>query len=181
MSKFKANVVVIFTGSIACYKACNLISSLVKNDYAVKCVATKAALQFIGKATLEALSGNAVLTDMFQYEHNIQHVTMNKWADLFLVCPATANTINKMAGGIADDLPGSLFLANNFKKPFWIVPAMNVGMYENPITQTSMEKLKQLGCYIFDTEEGRLACGDNGKGRLIDTGIVLEKIKEEIK
>lgn len=180
MSKSKINVVVVLTGSIACYKSCFLISKLVKEGFQVRCVATAAALNFIGNATLEGLTGFAVLSDMFQYEHNIEHVSLTKWADLFLVCPATANTINKMASGIADDLPGSLFLANNFKKPFWIAPAMNVEMYNHPITQQSLEKLQGLGAYIFDTDDGRLACGDVGKGRLIDLDIVYDKIIKDL-
>ena len=113
--KKQANVVLMLTGSIACYKSCELISRLVKEGHSVRCVATEAALQFIGAATLEALSGNPLQVGMFDAKMNIDHVSLNKWADLFLVCPATANTINKLAAGLAEDLIGATFLANNFK------------------------------------------------------------------
>ena len=175
----RANIVIMLTGSIACYKACDLISKLIKENYKVRCVATEAALKFIGVATLEALTGQPVHTGMFEAQMNIDHVSLKKWADLFLVCPATANTINKLSTGIADDLIGSSFLANNFKKPFWIAPAMNEGMYEHPITQKSLKNLTELGCYVFDVGEGRLACGDIGKGKLLEPTLILEKIKKE--
>ncbi len=152
-----------------------------QGGYDVKCVTTEAASKFIGNSTLEGLSGNAVLTDMFSYEHNIEHISLVKWADLMLLCPATGNTINKFANGIADNLVGALFLANSFKKPYWIAPAMNSGMYENPITQKSIATLTELGSFFFETGMGKLACGDVGSGRLIDTDIIFDKITKEFR
>lgn len=175
----RANIVFMLTGSIACYKACDFISKLIKEGYQVRCVVTESALEFIGPATLEALTGNPIHKGMFEAKMNIDHISLNKWADLFLVCPATANTINKLAAGIADDLIGSSFLANNFKKPFWIAPAMNEGMYHHPITQKSLKTLSDLGCYIFDVGEGRLACGDIGKGKLLEPSLMLQKILKD--
>ncbi len=172
----KSNIVLMLTGSIACYKSCDLISKLVKEGHQVRLVVSEAALQFIGVATLEALSGNPVHRGMFDAKMNIDHISINKWADLFLLCPATANTINKLACGIADNLIGAIFLANNFKKPFWIAPAMNEGMYLNPITQKSLGILRELGCFVFEVGEGRLACGDIGKGKLLDINLIFEKI-----
>lgn len=167
------------TGSIACYKACDLISKLVKEDYKIRCVVTESALEFIGIATLEALTGSPVHRGMFEAKMNIDHIALNKWADLFLVCPATANTINKLSAGVADGLIGSTFLANNFKKPFWIAPAMNEGMFHHPITQKSLKNLGELGCFIFDVGEGRLACGDIGKGKLLDPNLIMERIMKD--
>lgn len=174
----RANIVIMLTGSIACYKACDLISKLIKENFKVRCVVTESALEFIGVATLEALTGHPVHKGMFEAKMNIDHISLNKWADLFLICPATANTINKLSAGIADDLIGSSFLANNFKKPFWIAPAMNEGMYEHPITQKSIKSLEELGCFFFDVGEGRLACGDIGRGKLLEPALILEKIVE---
>jgi len=175
----RANIVIMLTGSIACYKACDLISKLIKEKFQVRCVVTESALEFIGAATLEALTGNPIHKGMFEANMNMDHISLNKWADLFLVCPATANTINKLANGIADDLIGSSFLANNLKKPFWIAPAMNEGMYHHPITQKSLKYLEDLGCHIFDVGEGRLACGDIGKGKLLEPALLMEKILKE--
>ena len=89
--------------------------------------------------------------------------------------------MHKLANGIADNLIGSTFLANNFKKPFWIAPAMNTGMYEHPITQRSLKSLSEMGCFIFDVGSGRLACGDIGKGKLLEPELIFQKILEELK
>lgn len=178
MSSFK--IVVQLTGSISCYKACNLISMLVKDGCQVQCIASNAALEFIGRATLEGLTERSLLTGMFKPKTNKDHINLTKWADLFLLCPATGNSINRLANGLADDLIGATFLANNFKKPYWIAPAMNSGMLEHPATVKSIETLSQWGAYVFPTEEGILACGDIGKGRLLAPEIIFEKIKKEI-
>ncbi|MCK4542939.1 MAG: flavoprotein [Spirochaetales bacterium] len=173
------NVVVQLTGSIACYKAGTLISGLVKKGWEVQTVATPSALKFIGNATLEGLTDKPVLTDMFARGDGKIHISLAKWADLFVLYPATANTINTLAAGFAGELIGALFLANNFQKPYWIAPAMNVHMLEHPATRRSLEQLKEWGCYLFQTEEGILACKDYGKGRLIAPEKVLDKILEE--
>jgi phosphopantothenoylcysteine decarboxylase/phosphopantothenate--cysteine ligase len=174
----KGKIVLQVTGSIAAYKACFLASSLIKEDYEVQVIMTGAALQFVGKASFEGLTGMSVKTDVFEEGSMMEHIKLVKWADLFLLYPATANTINKLNSGIADELIGATFLANNFHKPYWIAPAMNSNMFEHPTVQKSLKNLKKAGAYIFDTEEGYLACGDTGRGRLINPEIVLKKIQE---
>lgn len=179
MSKSK-NILLQLTGSIACYKAAYLISQLVKAGHEVQCIATNSALEFIGNATLEGLTRKTTLNGVFEKNHHLAHIDLIKWADVLILYPASANTVNSLAAGLAPDLIGSLFLANNFKKPYWIAPAMNVNMYEHPATKSSLKKLEDWGAFIFDTEEGILACGDSGKGKLIDPVFVYDKVQREI-
>ncbi len=174
----KGKIVLQISGSIAAYKSCYLASLLIKKKYEVRVIMTNSALEFIGKATFEGLTGKKVKTDMFQNDSMMDHINLVKWTDLFLLYPATANTINKLNAGIADDLIGASYLANNFIKPYWIAPAMNSNMYEHPVVQDSLKKLAKFGAYIFDTVEGPLACGDIGKGRIIDPELVFNKIEE---
>ena len=119
MSKYK--ILVAFTGSIACYKGCSLVSKLVQNNCEVKTICTKSALNFIGLSTLQGLTNNPVYTDMFEDridKTNLEHIELTKWYDLAIVCPASANIINKFAAGIADDLLSTTFLAQDFSKFF---------------------------------------------------------------
>src|SRR5690606_33467299 len=131
----RSKILFIMTGSIACYKACQLLSKLSQNNYEVQVVATASALEFVGNATLEGLSGKAVVSDIFAHGRNMDHIHLARWADLIIVAPATANFINKMAQGAADDLASTLFLAHDFTKPFLVAPAMNTSMYQHPATQ----------------------------------------------
>lgn len=167
------------TGSIACFKACELISQLVQKGFSVKCVATRSALQFIGAATLEGLTGEAVQTDNFEHGKMMSHIDLARWADLILVCPATANSINSMAAGAGGDMITDIFLSNNFLKPFWVAPAMNTQMLLHPATQESLNKLSKWGTTILDTDAGNLACGEQGSGRLLAPQAILEKILKE--
>lgn len=123
MSKYK--ILIKISGSIAAYKTAMLISKLVQNNYEVKVAVSKEALNFIGIATLEGLSGNQVHEDPFENGKMMSHIDLVKWADLTILAPATANTINKFASGIGDNLITSLFLAHDFTKPYVIVPSMN--------------------------------------------------------
>src|SRR4030043_2048298 len=132
MSKYK--ILLKITGSIAAYKSAYLISKLVQNNCEVKVAAIDSALKFIGKATLEGLTSYPVYTDSFEEGQMMSHINLVKWADLTLIAPATANTINKIAAGISDNLVSSLFLAHARKKPYLIAPAMNTAMYEHPAT-----------------------------------------------
>jgi phosphopantothenoylcysteine decarboxylase/phosphopantothenate--cysteine ligase len=179
MSNYK--ILFKISGSIAAYKSAYLISKLVQNGFEVKVVTTDYALKFIGKATLEGLTGNKVFTDSFEDGEMMSHINLDKWADLTIVCPATANTINKLAAGIADNLLGSLFLAHDRRKPYLIVPAMNTLMYEHPATQASIKKLNEWGVQILPTSEGYLACGDTGKGKLLEPDIIFEHILVALK
>lgn len=175
-----SNITFQLTGSIACYKSCGLISTLVQEGYNVQTVVTKSALNFIGTATLEGLTGRPVLSDTFENGKMMGHIDLIKWTDLFIIAPATANTINKLAAGIADDFLGSLFLANNFQRPYLISPAMNTQMLEHPATRKSLKTLSSWGCQILDTDMGPLACKDVGKGRLLDVSKIERLIKEKL-
>jgi phosphopantothenoylcysteine decarboxylase len=176
----KPRLLFFLTGSISCYKACFAISRLVQAGVEVRTVATPAALQFVGKATLEGLTGQPVASDMWEPGRAMEHINLARWADLALVAPATANTINRLANGLADDLVGSLFLAWELqKKPWWIAPAMNVAMFEHPLTQASLAKLGGLGVRVLPTGSGPLACGEEGAGRLLEPEqLVLQVLAE---
>lgn len=166
--KQPANILFIFSGSIACYKACEAVSRLVQNGHKVRTVATASALKFIGPATLEGLTGSAAMTDIFASGSAMDHINLTRWADLVIVCPATANTINRLAAGLSDDLPGSLFLAHDRTKPWLIAPAMNPEMWSHPATVSSVEKLKSWGVKFLAVGAGRTACGEVGEGRLAE-------------
>lgn len=172
-----AKVLFFLTGSIACYKACTVISRLSQAGVSVQTVATPAALHFIGPATLEALSGKPLFSDMWQSGRALDHIECAREADLAIICPATANTLNRLSAGLADDLVGSLFLAwEHGKKPWYVAPAMNTYMYDHPATQASLTKLKTWGVQVIDPAEGLLACGDTGAGRLADPEMIAAKI-----
>lgn len=172
----KNRILFCMTGSIACYKACSLVSLLIKNKFEVQCVTTKMALKFIGKATLEGLTDSKVIEDIFDSEFFKVHIDLVNWADLILVAPATANTINRLSVGLADDIIGLIYLANNYQKPFLIAPAMNSNMLEHITTKRSMEKLEEDGAFIFPTADGVLACGTYGKGKMINPKNIYDEI-----
>lgn len=176
MSKSKTKILFKLTGSIAAYKSAYLISKLVQNGFEVQTVASNSALQFIGKATLEGLTSKPVYTDSFEEGKMMSHINLVKWADLTILCPATANTVNKMANGIGDNLVTSLFLAHDWSKPYIIAPAMNTAMFDHPATQESFAKLEKWGVKILPTDDGHLACGDYGKGKLLDPDKIFNHI-----
>lgn len=173
----KNKILIKITGSIAAYKVGYLISKLVQNNFEVKTVVTKSALNFIGIATLEGLTNNHVYMDTFENDKLMSHINLTKWADLTILVPADANTINKYSAGIADNLVTSLFLAHDTTKPYLIAPAMNVWMYNHPATKESIRKLKTWGIKVLPTEKGYLACGDIGEGKLLDPDKIFEHIK----
>ncbi len=173
-------ILVKITGSIAAYKSAYLISRLVQDGYEVKTVASESALKFIGKATLEGLTGSPVYTDSFEEGRMMSHINLVKWADLTIVCPASANTINKLAAGIGDSLLTSLFLAHDRSKPYLIAPAMNTAMFNHPATQNSLKKLSEWGVRILPTAEGYLACGDYGSGKLLEPDSIISHIYTEL-
>jgi phosphopantothenoylcysteine synthetase/decarboxylase len=170
------NILFQLSGSIACYKACTVISKLAQVGHTVQCVASESALKFIGAATLEGLSGRALLTDTFAPGRWMEHIELNRWAELSVLCPATANRLNKMASGVADDLLGNLWLTHDFSKPLVIAPAMNTRMWTHPLTQESVQKLESLGVTILRPEAGNLACGAVGEGRLMEPDDILRVI-----
>lgn len=167
-------VLIGITGGIAAYKICDLIRLFKKNGANVKVVVTPNALNFVTKVTLQTLSQNPVAVEQFDVEeYKPEHISLADDADIFVIAPASANTISKLAMGICDNLLTSIACA--FKKPIILAPAMNCNMWENKIIQENLEKLNQLGYKILEPEEGFLACGYNGSGRLCS----IEKIFDE--
>ena len=177
----KSKILFQLTGSIACYKACFLISRLVQADYEVQVACTQNALKFVGEATLEGLTGKPVFTDAYTQGRMLDHIYLAQSADLAILCPASANTINRLAAGMADDAVGSLFLAYDLKKPYLIAPAMNQEMFKHPATRASFEKLRSWNVRILETDYGRQACGDIGPGRLLDPEKIYAEIESALK
>lgn len=168
------------TGSIACYKACSVISSLHQKGHAVQVVMSPASLQFVGAATIEGLTGKTPITDMYMAGSVMDHIHLIRWADLILVAPATANYINKISAGIGDDLLTTLFLAHDFKKPFLVAPAMNTMMYFHPTVQNSIKQLQNFGVQILETASGVLACGEIGSGKLLDPVLIVQEVEKHL-
>lgn len=156
------------SGSISAYKVCELISLLVKNNHEVKVIATPSALNFIGKASLEGLTGHSVITSDFEDGQMMGHIDLGKWADAFIIAPATAQTINSLANGVGGGPLISTYLAYDMNKPLFIAPAMNTRMLSHPTTQKSLKALTSMGCDIMPCGEGSLACGEVGEGRLLE-------------
>lgn len=171
-------ILFMMSGSIACYKSCDLISKLSKLGHNIQVAATSSALQFVGKASLEGLSANPVFSDDFASGQMMDHIHLMNKADLVLLSPASANTLNSFANGITTNALGSLFLAYDFKKPFVVFPSMNTKMFQHPATQNSIETLKSWGIKIAPSPSGDLACGEKGEGRLLETEDALEFLKE---
>lgn len=173
----KGKILFQLSGSIACFKACQVISRLVQQGYEVETVATRSALEFVGQATLEGLTGRKVHVDTFAPGEYMQHIRLARWADLAIVCPASANTINKFAAGIGDDLLSTLFLAHDFQKPFLLIPAMNEKMLWHPATQKALEQLREWDVTIVEPGKGSLACGETGDGRLAEPERIFAAIE----
>ncbi len=172
------NIVLGITGGIAAYKACELVRSFTKNGADVRCVMTKNASRFITPLTLQTLSGNEVARSLFDLtsESRIGHIKTADEADCVVVAPASASFIGKIASGMADGLLATVILAT--KAPVIICPAMNVNMYSNSIVRENVEKLRRHGFTVVEPEEGDLACGWTGKGRLAESGAIeLETAK----
>lgn len=175
------NILLNVTGSISAFKACSLVSLLVKKGYNVKVIPTENALQFVGKASFEGLSHNKIEENMFNNTDPIPHINLSQeWADLIISYPCSANTINRLAGGFADDLFGAVCLANNFQVPLLIAPAMNTQMFLHPSVQDSLKKLGMWGAQILPCGKGKLACGTEGIGRLIEPEDALYYIEETL-
>lgn len=170
-------VVVGVTGGIACYKAVELVRLLVKADRRVQVIMTRGAMEFVTPLTFQTLSGNPVATETFNLtqESEIGHINLADSADLFVIAPATANVIGKIANGIADDLLTTVVMAT--LAPVLVAPAMNIHMYDNPIVQENLRKLRRVGYHVMEPAEGFLACGYEGKGRLPDPELISEEIE----
>ncbi|MDF2546845.1 MAG: phosphopantothenoylcysteine decarboxylase [Anaerosolibacter sp.] len=170
------NVVLGVTGGIAVYKAADVVSRLRKLGINVHVIMTKSAQEFVQPLTFQSLSQNYVVTDMFDEPRtwDVEHISLAQKADLFLIAPATANVIGKIAYGIADDMLTTTVMAT--KAPVLVAPAMNTNMYENPIVQDNIRKLEARGYTFIEPAAGRLACGDYGKGKLADPEVIVEEV-----
>jgi len=171
-------VVLGITGSISAYKGVDIASRLGQAGFVVDVVLTESATRLVAPLTFESITGRKAFTGLWNNEPGVTHITLAERADAVLIAPATANIIAKIASGIADDMLSCIVLATH--APIIIVPAMHAAMYENPVTQKNLELLKERGFIIVEPEEGRLASGDYGKGRLPDTATILGAVKKEL-
>ncbi len=176
-----SNILFILTGSIAAAKACTVISALVQQGHRVRTVVTAAGLRFIGPATLEGLTGEPPQTDLFAPGQALEHIELVRWADLTVVCPATAHSLNRFAAGLADDLAGALMLARERDRPLVIVPAMNPAMWSHPATLASVARLQEWGARIVAPGQGRTACGEVGEGRMAEPEEILAAIASALR
>jgi phosphopantothenoylcysteine decarboxylase / phosphopantothenate---cysteine ligase len=174
---YQKKVLLGICGGVAAYKCCELIRRLRDQGASVKVVMTKSAEEFIGKATLQALSGQAVRTELWDEtaEAAMGHIELARWADVLLIAPASANTIAKLAFGLADNLLTTLALAS--AAPLMIAPAMNQQMFANAATQANLDVLRARGLRILGPTEGSQACGDMGKGRMLEAADLLEYLR----
>ena len=162
------NILVGVTGGIAAFKSASIVSLLKKKGYNVKVVMTENATNIIGPLTLETLSKNRVYVDMWDKNphYEVEHISLADWADIVLIAPTTYNIIGKVANGIADDMLSTILSAVSLRKPVFFALAMNVNMYENPILNENIDKLKTYGYRFIDTNEGLLACNYEAKKNL---------------
>lgn len=176
----KKNVVLGVSGGIAVYKALEITSLLIKKNININVIMTENATKFVTPLSFQSLSQNAVTCDTFQEPKvwEIQHISLAEKADVLLVAPATANIIGKVANGIADDMLSTTIMATKAKVIF--APAMNTNMYENPIVQDNIRKLKSFGYEFVEPAEGRLACGSIGKGKLEKPEIIVDRVLMEL-
>jgi len=164
------------SGGIAAYKACELVSRLKKLNADVHVIMTASAAKFVTPLTFQSLSLNQVAVDMFDTPNywEIEHISLAKLADVIVIAPATANIIGKLANGIADDMLSTTIMATKAK--VLIAPAMNTNMYENPVLQRNIKILSELGYIMIPPAEGRLACGDVGKGKMAEPAVIEKSI-----
>lgn len=169
------NIVVGVSGGIACYKAVDIVNTFVKQGHNVDVIMTKNATEFVTPLTFQTLSHNQVITDMFDKIAHLdtEHISLAKKADLFLIVPATANVIGKIANGIADDMLTTTVMAT--KAPVLIAPAMNTNMWDNAIVQDNVKKLERYNYIVLETDSGRLACGDLGSGKLLPPETIVDE------
>lgn len=170
------NVLLGVSGGIACYKSCDIVSRLKKLGAGVDVVMTSHATEFVSPLTFETLSARRVVVDMFDTDRQweVEHISLAKKADICVIAPATANVIAKLADGIADDMLTTTCLA--LKCPIIIAPAMNTNMYDSPTVRDNLKKLRRRGVIVVDPVEGRLACGDSGKGKMAEPAKIIDEV-----
>lgn len=181
-NKNMKTIILAVSGSIAAYKAADVTSRLTKLGYKVKVIMTESATKFITPLTLQVLSKETVHLNLMQEEQpdKINHIELGKEADLFLVLPASANTIAKLAAGMADNMLTATALALPNSVPKLLAPAMNTKMYDNPLTQRNLRILKDIGYEEISPKSATLACGDLGRGALADIDTIIQTIKETL-
>ena len=182
MAEGKPQTVVLgVCGGIACYKAVDVVRLLVRDGFSVQVIMTREAMEFVTPLTFQTLSGRPVATEIFSLtqESEIGHINLADQAQALVIAPATANIIGKIAAGIADDLLTTAVMAT--QAPVLIAPSMNVHMFENPILQENIRKLRRLGYHFMEPAEGYLACGYEGKGRLPEPEEIVEEIRRLLK
>jgi len=178
------SILIGITGGIAAYKIADLTSALVKKHYDVRVIMTENAKKFITPLTMATLSKHEVYDDASEWVPDglIKHIELGKWSSLLVIAPATASTIAKMAQGIADNLLTSTYLALRVNHPVLVFPAMNYRMYEDERTQINLETLRKTSYVtVIEPDEGVLACGDIGKGKLVPVEMMLETIEKRMK
>src|SRR4051812_25151955 len=173
-------ILLIVGGGIAAYKACELIRLLRADGHSVRCVLTAGGAQFVTAMTLAALSEQPVHTSLWDLKDEVEmgHIQLSREADLVVVCPATADLMAKMAAGIADDLATTLLLATD--KPVLAAPAMNVRMWQHSATRRNVDRLRADGVAVLEPDEGEMACGEYGPGRLPEPGAILAAIRARL-
>ena len=174
------SIIIGVSGGIAAYKTAYLVSALSKTEADVNVIMTENACEFISPLVFETLTGNKCYVDTFDrnFKFDVEHISLAKKADIFMIAPATANVIAKIANGIADDMLTTTFLASNCKKI--VSPAMNTAMFENQITQDNIAKLKKYGIGVVEPQNGLLACGDTGAGKMPEPDFLFDVIEREI-
>lgn len=172
----RKKVLIIICGGIAAYKSLELIRLLKKNSIEVKSILTNSAKKFVTPLSVASLSQEKVYTDLFDHENEkeMDHISLSRWADLILIAPATANTISKLSNGIADDLASTVVLASN--KKIFLVPAMNVRMWEHQSNKKNIKKLNEYGYIIIGPETGDMACGEYGEGKMTEPLEILNNL-----
>ncbi len=171
-------MIVAVSGGIAAYKACSVVSSLVQDGAEVTVAMTESATQFVGTATFQGLSGRAVLTSLWttEHAHDPQHIRLTRDCDLFLIAPATANIIGKLANGICDDVVTTMAVAATC--PMLLAPAMNDAMWNHPAVRGNVARLTEFGYAMVGPDEGWLACRSVGPGRMSDPDEIIRRVRE---
>ena len=168
------------TGSIACFKAAKLTSLFSQRHWDVRVVLTKNALQFIQPLTFEYLSGHPVALPEISPCHQEDHIALAEWCEMFLIAPATANILGKLAAAIADDMLSTIALALPKETPKFLAPAMNQRMYTHPLVQKNLKTLQEIGYHLIPPSSGHLACGHEGKGRMAEPEEILKVLEQHI-
>ena len=170
-------ILLIICGGISAYKSLELIRSLKKKGALIKTILTRSAKEFVTPLSISSLSQEKVYDDLFSLENETEmdHISLSRWSDVILVAPATANTIAKISSGSSDDLASTVILASN--KDIFLVPAMNVRMWEHPSTKENVIKLKNYGFNFIGPEIGDMACGEFGEGKMSEPKLIEEKIE----